>query len=188
MLSVPFLPVTSCSNMGVHLVQKGMEGPVLFDYTIEWQPIHLFLQYHSLTLPRKVFPHPQFKILIISPLKIFSKKSSAISNVFHLAWKFYRLELITHIHQDAKMYVHPECSPKLFVIVMLPQNGTLSSHRKGKTDLRVWSQKDLHDVLKETSKVRYSGVPYVFRVCQLCLFPVISPSSCLSSPFIGSAF
>lgn len=109
--------------------------------------------------------------------------SSTISNVFHLAWKFYRLELIPHIYQDAKMYVHPECSPKLFVIVMLPQNGTLSSHRKGKTDLHVWSQKDLHDVLKETSKVRYSGVPYVFKSLSALPLPSDFTKPLLVLPF-----
>ena len=117
-------------------------------------------------------------------LKIFSKKSITISNVFLLAWKFHCLELIPHIYQDAKMYAHPECSLKLFVKVVLPWNGTLSSHQKGKTDLHVWSQRDLQDVLKETSKVWCSRIPYVFRVCQF-LLPVISPSSCFSSPLIG---
>lgn len=68
---------------------------------------------------------------------------------------------------------------------VLPE-GTLNRHRKSKTELHAGSQKDLHDVPKETSDFRYSRIPYGLRICQF-LLPAVSPSLCFSSPLIGSA-
>ena len=56
--------------------------------------------------------------------------------MFLSACKFHCLKLIiyVYIYQHAKMCIYRAFSETVFIIVVLPQNGTLSTHKKGKTE------------------------------------------------------